>query len=270
MRGAHSASPISSAAIPAGHHHPFTPTMRNNDPPALLGITGGSGRIHHIATASRMNPAAKTMPNDRTRDIALAVGDWVPSGCSSVGSISQSEEVRASRPIRRCDRLPTFHPRPRVPSIPNPNNPPMLDWLQDNGNLAIWLTAGSVVMFIGSLIATGILIVRLPADYFAHDKRPPREDKRRGVILRVFRNLAGAILILVGVVLLAMPGQGILTLLVGIMLVDVPGKYRLAKWIVSRGKVLRAMNWLRHKWNKPPLQVAAASTRPSHLSVSGP
>lgn len=134
----------------------------------------------------------------------------------------------------------------------------MLDWLQENGNLAIWLSAASILMFIGSILATGFLIVRLPADYFAHDKRPPRTNPRRGLILRIIKNLAGVILILVGIVLLAMPGQGILTLLIGIMLLDIPGKYRFEKWLVSRGKVLKAMNWLRLKRHKPPLSLPAA------------
>ena len=132
----------------------------------------------------------------------------------------------------------------------------MLDWLRENGNLAIWLTAGSVVMFIGSLFATGVLIVLLPADYFAHAHRPPRPHHQRiGIALRIVKNLLGALLVVVGIVLLAMPGQGLLTVLVGIMLLDIPGKYRFEKWLVSRGKVLKAMNWLRHKWNKEPLQV---------------
>lgn len=139
----------------------------------------------------------------------------------------------------------------------------MFDWLRENGNLAIWLTAGSVVMFIGSLIATGILIVRLPEDYFAHGKRPPRENKRRGVIVKVAKNILGVVLVVVGIVLLAMPGQGVLTLLVGVMLLDVPGKYRFEKWLVSRGKVLKGMNWLRRKWKKPPLRVHKSDAKAS-------
>jgi len=139
----------------------------------------------------------------------------------------------------------------------------MFDWLGDNKVLMYCLTAASVVMFVVSLVATGILIVRLPADYFAHGKRPPRAPghARRGVLVKVGRNILGAVLVLTGLVMLALPGQGVLTVLVGIMLLDVPGKYRLEKWIVSRGKVLRGMNWLRGKWKKEPLRLQEAGRR---------
>ena len=138
----------------------------------------------------------------------------------------------------------------------------MFDWLGDNKVLMYCLTAASVVMFVVSLVATGILIVRLPADYFAHGKRPTRAPghARRGVLVKVGRNILGAVLVLTGLVMLALPGQGVLTVLVGIMLLDVPGKYRLEKWIVSRGKVLRGMNWLRQKRGKEPLNVASKSS----------
>ena len=148
----------------------------------------------------------------------------------------------------------------------------MLDWLGDNKVLMYTLTAASVVMFIVSLVATGILIVRLPADYFAHDKRPARapEHARRGVLVKIGRNILGAVLVLTGLVMLALPGQGVLTVLVGIMLLDVPGKYRLEKWIVSRGKVLKGMNWLRAKWKKEPLRVGDTLAHASDLRVSAP
>jgi len=50
------------------------------------------------------------------------------------------------------------------------------------------------------------------------------------------------------------PGQGVLTILLGIMISDFPGKERLERKIVSYPKVLEALNKLRERFGKPPLQ----------------
>jgi hypothetical protein len=60
---------------------------------------------------------------------------------------------------------------------------------------------------------------------------------------------SGIILSLPGI-----PGQGVLTILLGIMLSDFPGKVRLERKIVSYPKVREALNLLRSRFGKPPLQ----------------
>ena len=49
----------------------------------------------------------------------------------------------------------------------------MFDWIQEHKTAAYCLTAGSLVMFVTTLLAVPALIVRIPADYFAQKKRPP-------------------------------------------------------------------------------------------------
>ena len=61
------------------------------------------------------------------------------------------------------------------------------------------------------------------------------------------RNVLGYLCIIAGVAMLALPGPGLLTLLIGFLLVDFPGKYRVEKWVVSRRRVLRAINWFRRR-----------------------
>ncbi len=55
--------------------------------------------------------------------------------------------------------------------------------------------------------------------------------------------------------MLILPGQGILTMAVGLMLMDFPNKYQVERWLVSRKRVLRAMNWFRRQANKNPLVI---------------
>ena len=55
------------------------------------------------------------------------------------------------------------------------------------------------------------------------------------------------ILIIAGIVMLVLPGQGILSILVGIGLTDFPGKYRLERWLARQPAVFNTMNWIRRK-----------------------
>jgi hypothetical protein len=69
----------------------------------------------------------------------------------------------------------------------------------------------------------------------------------------VAKNLLGYILIVAGILMLVLPGQGTWTIVVGIMLLNFPGKYKLERWIVSRGPVLRSINWVRRRAGRDPL-----------------
>jgi hypothetical protein len=52
-----------------------------------------------------------------------------------------------------------------------------------------------------------------------------------------------------------LPGQGVITILIGVMMVDFPGKFLLERRIVQYPSVLRAINWMRTKAHRRPLQV---------------
>ena len=114
------------------------------------------------------------------------------------------------------------------------------------------------VTFIGSIAAVTFVLVKLPPTYFqlAHS-REFWADRHRAVRWggMFFKNLIGMILVLLGVVMSVpgVPGQGVLTILLGLMLLDFPGKRNLEYKLVSRPKVLRAINGLRARFGKPPM-----------------
>ena len=58
----------------------------------------------------------------------------------------------------------------------------------------------------------------------------------------------------VGIAMLVLPGQGLLTIVVGIVLLNFPGKYRLERWLATRSPVWRSLNWLRRRAGRPELQ----------------
>jgi hypothetical protein len=123
--------------------------------------------------------------------------------------------------------------------------------------LAGWIFAGSVLMFVGSLIVIPSLVTRMRSDYFV-SRKPPDESwmgqhRAMRIGFYVAKNALGLILLLAGFAMLLLPGQGILTILVGITLLNFPGKRRLELRIVRQRSVLRAINWMRAKAKRPPL-----------------
>ena len=127
----------------------------------------------------------------------------------------------------------------------------MIEWIQSNETVLWWLAASTVVTFIATLIAVPILVVRIPPDYFSRRKNHPRLWANHHPVVRAMlltgKNALGLVFVVAGFIMLVLPGQGIFTILIGIMLLNFPGKYRLEWWVVTRGPVLRSINWLRRR-----------------------
>ena len=135
----------------------------------------------------------------------------------------------------------------------------MLEWLQIDQNTMWWMIGASILTFLAFLIIVPILIVRIPSDYFSHGRFHRRLWTNHHLSLRMIlligKNILGCIFIAAGLLMLLLPGQGLLTILAGIMLLDFPGKYRLVRSIVARPQVLQTLNWLRRRAGKSPLYV---------------
>ncbi len=133
----------------------------------------------------------------------------------------------------------------------------MVDWVRDHPGV-VWTVAGaSAAVFVLSLLSLPPLVARIQDDYFNHKRRPRSrlhdEHPIVQVTLRTLKNLLGVVLMLAGVAMLVLPGQGLITLFIGFVLVDFPGKYRLEKWIVRRSLIRRPINWLRKRAGRGPL-----------------
>lgn len=139
----------------------------------------------------------------------------------------------------------------------------MFEWIADfissitlRGAL-LWLLIFLSTFGISLAIVTFVLI-KVPPTYFkkSHNRKflESRPPLIRGLAI-VGKNLLGIVLVVVGVLLSlpGVPGQGMLTILLGVMLLDFPGKPRLEHWLVSRPKILKAINRLRHRFRKPAL-----------------
>ena len=115
----------------------------------------------------------------------------------------------------------------------------------------VCLVLFAVVAVVASIVLVPRFLAKLPDDYLRSEAQPSPS-----MPLRILRNLLGIVLVLLGVAMLLLPGQGLLTLLVGVLLVDFPGKHQLVTRLLSRPKVLSIVNKLRAHRNAAPLAPA--------------
>lgn len=135
----------------------------------------------------------------------------------------------------------------------------LFDLIWGNEALLLWLGIVSLISFIASLILIPFLVVRIPVDYFAETKRQPSPWAEQHVVVRwiilLLKNLFGAVFILLGLAMLVLPGQGLLTLLIGVLLLNFPGKYRFERWLIQRPSVFRGVAWLRRRAGREQLEI---------------
>ena len=118
-----------------------------------------------------------------------------------------------------------------------------------------WLAVLSLFTFILSLALIPWVIGKLPQDCFLqlqHKNKSNSQFSIGVVSLIIFRNIIGLILLLAGVIMLFLPGQGLLTILLGALLISFPGKQKLVRTLIGQPKIQRSMDWLRKKRSKPP------------------
>jgi len=120
----------------------------------------------------------------------------------------------------------------------------------------------SAVTFAVSIVVIGFLLVRLPATFFLDSHNRDLWIDHHPVLRWsgiVLKNLLGIGLIILGIALCFLPGQGILTILIGLALLDFPGKRRLERAILRRPGIFDRVNRLRGRFDRPPLIIAESS-----------
>lgn len=132
----------------------------------------------------------------------------------------------------------------------------LLQWFDAHSGLLTWLFVGSLASLVLCLLLLPVVVVRLPADYFSTTRcDAPSPRGLAGLGWRIARNVVGWVFVLVGLALLLLPGQGLLTILIGVLLVDFPGKRSLERRIVARPAIHRLLDRMRARRGRPPLVV---------------
>lgn len=139
-----------------------------------------------------------------------------------------------------------------------------------NGSTAMAGMVVFVVTFVGSILLTGAVLVRLPPDFLTN--AAPRANLHRSFkayTLRLLRHAFGVLLILIGLALSVpgVPGQGVLTIIAGLFISELPGTNRLLRRLLRAPRVLAAVNKLRARYKHPPLLAPEPKAAPEPPEV---
>lgn len=117
------------------------------------------------------------------------------------------------------------------------------------------LAVVSLCTFFLSLILIPWYIGRLSVDYFYILKQQlPDRRPRSSLAVLIIRNFFGSILLIAGILMLFLPGQGILTILISLLCMAFPGKYQFVLYLISRQSVQRSLDWIRKKLQRSPFR----------------
>jgi hypothetical protein len=115
---------------------------------------------------------------------------------------------------------------------------------------------------IAYFIVITYIITQMDPQYFIRKEVPndtTNENKQltstsRSIIyvISIVKVIFGIVLIVCGIAMLVLPGQGIITILIGLSLVPFPGKNTIEKNLLARKSVQSSLNWIRVKANKAP------------------
>tara|TARA_X000001036_G_scaffold309888_1_gene288627 strand:- start:13862 stop:14287 length:426 start_codon:yes stop_codon:yes gene_type:complete len=121
----------------------------------------------------------------------------------------------------------------------------------------ILLGTVSFVIFVFSLISIKWLVALIPSDYFINRNSSKFKIAYPSLWLvsTIIKNILGYTLIIGGILMLFLPGQGMFTIFVGLLLSNYPGKFYLERKLIAMPKIYKTVNWLRKKSNQPPLKI---------------
>ena len=156
-------------------------------------------------------------------------------------------------------------PMPRVMTL-------ISDWIDNYQTLVWWMGLLSALIFIGFLVATPIIIIHLPSDFFHKRMAPLHENAHLSVFkicYLIVKNFFNAALVSVGIALIFLPGQGIFAIVIGVSLMNIPGKHKMMCRIVRTKWLMRSLNRFRFRFNKPAFIVNAAND-PSYMCADEP
>ena len=120
----------------------------------------------------------------------------------------------------------------------------------------------TTVLSIVYFIVISYTITQLDTRYFLHKENPGDDAIKKSkltsqasiktLLFNFAKIIVGICLVVCGLVMLVLPGQGLITMLIGLSLIPFPGKHKFEKNILARKSVRYSLNWIRRKANKTP------------------
>jgi hypothetical protein len=113
----------------------------------------------------------------------------------------------------------------------------------------IWTSYAAItllVLYVANAAARSLL-VGIPSDYFIH------EAPHRSALNHAVRMLLGGTLIVLGILMLALPGPGVVTIVAGVLVTDGGGKRAIVRRILRSRRIGGAIDALRRRAGQAPL-----------------
>jgi hypothetical protein len=133
----------------------------------------------------------------------------------------------------------------------------IVEGFQSHTALAWAIVAMSIVFVLVYAIVMFLAVSRVSPDYFVSDAPSAMTWRGRHPLVRllghVVKNAIGVVLLIIGLAMLVLPGQGMLTIVVALMFLDFPGKRRLTLRILRQRHVRSGIDWIRAQAKQPPL-----------------
>lgn len=114
-----------------------------------------------------------------------------------------------------------------------------------------WVSAVSVAGAVFGLLGVSWLVCRLPSNYFMGFENPKTVPKLFRPQIQIAKNLAGGVMVCLGLIMLIVPGQGLLTLFLGLVIMDFPGKRKVIRFLIRLKTIQNSLNWIRRKKGRP-------------------
>jgi hypothetical protein len=124
-----------------------------------------------------------------------------------------------------------------------------------NRGAFVALSVGSTVLAIALVALCPFVLLRLPADHFVQPRR------HCSTAARVGRFLLGLVLVLLGIAMLVLPGQGVVAIAVGASLLGLPVERAIGRFMLHRPGVASMLNKLRVRAGRPPFTFAEPEPR---------
>ncbi len=123
----------------------------------------------------------------------------------------------------------------------------MIEVVLQHPSVLAGVTIVSVAGVVFGFLGVSRLVCWLPSNYFMVFENQKNAPKLFRPQMQIVKNLAGGILICLGMVMLIVPGQGLLTLFLGLVIMDFPGKNKVIRCLIRVKTIQNSLNWIRRK-----------------------
>lgn len=129
-------------------------------------------------------------------------------------------------------------------------------------NFIFWIVVLTTTVSIAYFVVITYFITQMDKQYFLRRKisqgeainQPRLTSMNRSVacVVKIAKIILGIVLLVCGILMLVLPGQGLITILIGLSLLPFPGKDKMEQRILARNSVRSTLNWIRLKAKKEP------------------